>query len=116
MQLDERRLDAGHLQAVGHLHHVVHDVVEFLGESVDVFTVKGRDERRVEAVEDLTGQLVTALFALDDATVTALDVVEVLEQLFEATGGIRNVLGCCAEQVEERVVGGDELETHERES
>ena len=43
------------LQPIADLHHVVDDVVEHFRKGVDVFTIERRDERRVEAPQDVTG-------------------------------------------------------------
>ena len=51
-------------EQVGDGQHVVDDVVELLGERVDVLAVERRDEGRVQPTEDRRGELVAAALAL----------------------------------------------------
>ena len=60
------------LEPVADLHHVVDDVVELLGEGMDVLPIERRDERGVQPPEDLADQLVAALLARDDGRETVL--------------------------------------------
>ena len=66
LELRHRRdVAVAELEPVADLEHVVDDVVELLGEGVDVLTVERRDERRVEPAQDRPGELVAALLADD---------------------------------------------------
>ena len=56
--LGQRLLDAVQHEQVGGRLHLVDDVVELLGERVDVLAVERRDEARVEPAEDRPGELV----------------------------------------------------------
>ena len=108
-----RHVPVGELQAVGDLEHVVDDVVELLGQGVDVLTVERRDERGVEAPQDVAGQLVAALFAGDDRIdAGAAARPRLLEQLAQAAAAVGHVGRRGVEQVEEPVVGGEETEPH----
>jgi hypothetical protein len=83
---------ARELEPVRDGHDVVDHVVEFFGEGVDVLAVEGRDEAGVEPGEDFVGQAVTPLLALDDALMTARNIVEVAEEVLEATSRFSDVL------------------------
>ena len=108
-----RRVLVGELQAVGDLEHVVDDVVELLGQGVDVLAVERRDERGVEAPQDVTGQLVAALLAGDDRVDRgAAAGPRLLEQLAEAAAAFGDVRRGGVEQVEELVVGWEQTEPH----
>ena len=111
LQLRHRRDVAGpQLEAVADLHHVVDDVVELLGEGVDVLAIERRDERRVEPPQDLADQLVAAPLAGDDRLETALRPVE---QLAQPAGAVGHVGGRVVEQLEEPIVGRQQTEPHE---
>ena len=53
LELGQDALDRQEAEQIGYREHVVDDVVELLGQRVDVLPVERRDERRVEALEDL---------------------------------------------------------------
>ena len=89
-------------EAVADLHHVVDDIVELLGQGVDVLTIERGDERRVEPPQDLPDQLVAAPLAGDNGLQTALCPVEQLTQPAGAVGHVRRRL---VEQLEEPIVG-----------
>ena len=61
-------------EQLGRRLHVVDDVVELLGEGVDVLAVERRDEGRVEPPEDRAGDLVAPLLAVVDQVDELLDV------------------------------------------
>ena len=56
-------------QQLRHGLDVVDDVVELLGQGVDVLAVERRDEGRVEPLEDRAGDLVALVLALVDPLV-----------------------------------------------
>ena len=90
--------------------HIVDDVVELLGQLVDVLPVERRDEARVEPVEDLAGELVALpLTGYDplEATVAAGDDVA---QVHGAVGDVGRRIG---EQLEEPVIGRQQSEPHD---
>ena len=111
LQLRHRRdVAVPQLEPVADLHHVVDDVVELLGESVDVLAVERGDERRVETPQDLSDQLVAAPLAGDDGLETAFRPVEQLAQPASAVGHVgRRVV----EQREEPIVGRQQTEPHQ---
>ena len=85
-------------QVLGHALEVVEDVVEGGGEGADVLAVEGGDERGVEGLEDLAGDLVAVV--LDGLELDRLDapVVEAraLRDLGEEPGALHEVLGVLA--------------------
>ena len=98
------------LEPVADFHDVVDDVVELLGESVDVLAVERGDERRVETSQDLSDQLIAASFTGDNGLETAFRPVEQLAQPARAVGHIgRRVV----EQREEPIVGRQQTEPHQ---
>jgi hypothetical protein len=54
-------------EALGEGVYVVDDGVELADEGVDIFAIEGGDERAVEAVEGLVGELIGFVFFLTDA-------------------------------------------------
>ncbi len=102
-QVDERRSR----------EHVVNDVVEFLGERVNVFTVVGCNEAGVQPAMEVASDFVTSSFEALDLVVVFVEVTQrsgELAQLIRAVAGV-----CCRgfEQLEEAVVGRHESETCE---
>ena len=101
------------VEAQGDLEHVVDDVVELLGEGVDVLPVERRHERRVEAAHDRPGELVAAVLEGDhgvDRRVTAG--AGGLQQLAEPAAALDDVRRGVVEEVEEPVVGREQSEPH----
>ena len=64
LRLDHRGLDAVQREEVRHLFRVVDDVVERGGEGVDVLAVDRRDERLVEALDDVVRDPVALVLAV----------------------------------------------------
>ena len=111
LQLGHRRHVAiAEVEDVGDLEHVVDDVVEPLGEGVDVLPVERRDERRVQPVEDVAGELVAAALAGDHGVEPAALLVE---QLAQSLGALGDVDGRGGEQLEEAIVAREQSEPHE---
>ena len=69
--LGQRVGDLGEQQQLRHGLDVVDDVVELLGEGVDVLAVERRDEGGVQPLEDRPGDLVALVLALVDRLVAA---------------------------------------------
>ncbi len=76
------------LEPVADFHDVVDDVVELLGERVDVLAVERRDERRVETSQYFSDQLIATLLAGDDGLETAFRTVEQLAQPTSTVGHV----------------------------
>jgi hypothetical protein len=91
---------------------VVDDVVQLLGQRVDVLAVEGGDEARVEPPEDRVGELVALPLALVDRGVLRLDVLILVEQVTQPAGTVGQVLGGLVEQWKETLVGGNEAKAH----
>ena len=82
---------------------------------MDVLAVERGDERGVEAPQDVTGQLVTALLAGDDRVDRgAAAGPRLLEQLAQAAAALSDVGRGGVEQIEEPVVGREQTEPHAR--
>jgi hypothetical protein len=105
-----RRVALAELQAVHEVEHVIHDVVELLGEGVDVFAVERRDEGGVEALQDRARQLVAALLAGDHRLVRPL---LAFEDVVHAAHAVGDVGSGEVEQFEELVIGREQTEPHE---
>ncbi len=112
----KRLLDVVEDEEIRSREHLVDHVVHLLGQRVDVLTVEGRHEARVETTEDLARDLVTVALALVDARDLVLECsVSVgwgTEQVSEATGALGHVLGGFVEEGVERLVAGYEPEPH----
>ncbi len=65
-RLVHRRLDLVQPEVVGDLLGVVDDVVERRGQREDVLAVDRRDERVVEPVDDVVGDPVALVLAVED--------------------------------------------------
>src|SRR5215208_1450664 len=103
-----RGLDAVQRQEVGDLLDEVDDVVHARRERVDVLAVDRRDERRVEALDDVVRDPVALLLA-DDHVPPDLPVVgPVVEHALEQLRGTNDVGAGFLEQVEELAFPGRE--------
>ena len=65
-RLLHRRLDLVEVEEVGHLLRVVDDIVELRRQPVDVLAIEGRDEGRVQALDDVVGDPVALLLSEQD--------------------------------------------------
>src|SRR5205814_1249989 len=90
----------------------VEHVVERRGERVDVFAIHRRDERRVQALDDLVGDRVALVLSLLDPSRLQLDVGEVLDEVLQQRHGGAEVLGAGGEEFEEDFSTLRDLEFH----
>ena len=105
-----RHVTVAEVEQVRDLEHVVDDVVELLGEGVDVLTIERGDEGRVQPLEDVARQRVTVgLAAVHGVRSDGL----ILQQVTEQTAARDHVCRGLIEQVEEPIVAGNETEPHE---
>jgi hypothetical protein len=91
-------------EEVGDGQHVIDHVVELFGECVDVLTVEGSDEGRVETLEDLVGQLIAPTLAVDHQVVLGFEVREIHDHVAEPPGALRGVHRRLVEERKEPVV------------
>jgi hypothetical protein len=120
--LGQRLLDAVQYEEVGGCLHLVDDVVELLGECVDVFAVERCHEARVEPAQDGAGHLVAVQLAIVDQVDQLLDVSRrrfgarlvgvVVEEITEAAGALGDVRSGLVEQRVEPVVARHEPKPH----
>src|SRR5829696_6289684 len=89
--LRHRRLDLVQPEVVRDLLGVVDHVVERGRERVDVLAVDRRDERLVEALDDVVGDPVAVLLADEDVARELVALGEPLEHLLEETAGATDV-------------------------
>src|SRR5437867_513623 len=108
-----RLLDPVDDQALGSRLDVVEDVVEPAGEIVDVLAIDRRDERRVEALDDLVGDLVGLMLDFLDRVGLGPRVGEVMHQLVQQGRTLDHVLRLLLEQVEEADFSRNQVE-HDR--
>ena len=108
--LQHRRLDAVEAEEVGDLLDPVHDVVQARRERVDVLAVDRRDERLVEALDDVVRDPVALLLADDDVAREFAVVWPLLDHPFEEARRAHDVRAGLLEQVEELAfLRGEEL-------
>jgi hypothetical protein len=99
-------------------HHVgrgldgVDDIVELAGERLDVLAVERGDEGRVEPGEDGVGEPVALVLGLHQPFGLHLRVDEVLDQVEQQRGGVRDVVGYHVEQVEVGLLTGKDPQLH----
>jgi hypothetical protein len=101
LRLHHRRLDPVEAEEVGDLLGVVDDVVESGGERVDVLAVDRRDERLVEALDDVVGDPVAFVLAGEHIATEVAVVGPRLEHLLEEAGRLDDVRAGLLEEVEE---------------
>src|SRR6185503_2862684 len=80
---------------------VVEHVVQARGEGVDVLTVDGRDERRVQLLDDLVRHRIALVLDFLDGVGLGAGVGEVVDQLVEQSRGLEDVLRLLLEVVVE---------------
>ena len=108
LRLLHRRLDLVEAEVVGDLLGVVDDVVERGGELEDVLAVDRRDERLVQAVDDVVRDAVALLLAQQDLARQLLRLRVVAQHPVEQIGGAQDVGAGLLEEVEELAVAGGE--------
>ena len=101
LRLLHRRLDPVQPEVVGDLLDEVDDVVERRGELEDVLAVDRRDERLVEALDDVVRDPVALLLADHDLARQLPVVGPAVEHLLEQLGGLDDVAAGLLEEVEE---------------
>src|SRR6266851_5724742 len=100
-------------EVLGHAFHVVEDVVEVGGDGADVFAVEGRDEGRVEGVEDVAGDEVAVVLEGLELADLGPAIVETgaARDLEEEARRAQEVLGVLVEElVEPLFLGHEELD------
>ena len=107
LRLRHRRLDPVEPERVGHLLGVVDDVVDRVGERVDL----GRRERRldpvlVQPVKDVVGEPIAVLLLLQDLAREVAPLGVVREELVEGLRGPARIAGGFLDQVEQPAVRG----------
>lgn len=101
-----RRLDPVQDERVGDLLDEVEDIVQAADEGVDLLAIEGRDERRLETMADVVGDLVAAMLGVANlARSTLQDVIGPQHRLEEA-GGAEDVGDVLDEEVEEVLITG----------
>ena len=91
----------------------VHDVVEDARERVDVFAIERRDERAMQALDDLVGDEVALVLDFLDLVGLVPDRPLGREHLLEERRALLNLLGERDEIVEEPLFARNESECHE---
>ena len=79
---------------------------------MDVLSVEGRHEGRLELVADLVADLVPRMLSVPQLAGDSLAVVVVAEELLEQSGRAQHVAGVGHEHVEELLLAGNEREAH----
>ena len=111
-RLVHRRLDLVQAEVVGDLLGVVDDVVERRGEREDVLAVDRRDERVVEAIDDVVGDPVALVLAVEDLVREVLARPgSLVEHRVQQIGGAHHVLPGLLEQLEVDPISGRTLES-----
>src|SRR5213594_3515018 len=105
-----RLLDPVHHQTLGRRLDVVEHVVEPRRQIVDVLPVDRRDERGVQPLDDLVGDLVSLVLDFLDGVGLGARVGEVVDQLVEQRRALDHVLRLVLEQVEEADFPRDQAE------
>src|SRR5205807_5387793 len=103
---------AVHDHARGSGFDPVQHVVELFGQVVDVVPVKGRDERPVEAVDDVVGDLVAPLLDRLDRLGPPVRVAIVIEEVLEHLAALEDVFGGPVEQDEEGLFPRKQTQHH----
>ena len=111
-ELRGQDVDAVDEDLVDNLVHRVHHVVETGAEGVDVLAVEGRDEGRVDLLDDLVGGLVCSVLRVAHPSRDVLAIGCVAEHLGEQRDTTDEVVGGLGEQVVERRVDRADSETH----
>ena len=93
---------------------VVEDVIDVGGEVVDVFAIERRDERGRQRPHDAVGGLVSLVLALLDRGCAALRIVVGRDHLQQEFRRVDDVRRGAAEQLEEALLAGDDLEPSHR--
>src|SRR3954471_9567921 len=101
LRLVHRRLDPVELEVVRDLLDVVDDVVERRSEVEDVLALDRRDERRVEALDDVVRDPVALLLADHDLAGELPVVGPAVERPLQQVAGLHDVAARLLEQVEE---------------
>ena len=110
LRLLHRRLDPVQREEVRDLLDEVDDVVHAGREREDVLAVDRRDERRVEALDDVVRDAVALLLAHDDVARQLPVVGPLLEHALQQLGGAHDVRAGLLEEVEELpLAGGEDL-------
>src|SRR5881397_2121054 len=105
-----RLLDPVHHQTLGRRLDVVEHVVEPRRQIVDVLPVDRRDERGVQPLDDLVGDLVSLVLDFLDGVRLGPRIGEVVDQLVEQRRPLDHVLRLLLEQVEKADFPRDQAE------
>ena len=109
-RLVHRRLDLVEAEIVGDLFGVVDDVVERRGEREDVLAINRRDERVVEAIDDVVRDPIALVLAVEDLLREVLVLGVVGEHRVEQIRGAHHVLARLLEQLEvDAITRGEHL-------
>src|SRR3954454_19610848 len=108
LRLLHRRLDAVEPEVVRDLLDVVDDVVERGGQVEDVLALDRRDERLVEALDDVVRDPVALLLADHDLAGELTVVGPAVEDVLEDLAGLHDVAARLLEQVEELALAARE--------
>src|SRR5205807_1734172 len=103
---------AVHDHARGSGFDPVQHVVRLFGKVVDIVPVKGRDERPVEAVDDVVGDLVAPLLDRLDRLGPPVRVAIVIEEVLEHLAALEDVFGGPVEQDEEGLFPRKQTQHH----
>src|SRR5437773_5828381 len=87
-------------------------VVEARRQPEDVLAVQGRDERRIEVLDDLVRELVAIMFQGANIADLTFHVREVPQQAIQGSGGFEAVAGVFAELCEEDGLSGHQRYAH----
>src|SRR5512132_945196 len=99
-------------QHVGRRLDGVEHVVQLLGQGVNVLTVEGGDEGRVEPRVDGVGEPITLVLGLDQALGLHLRIHKVLDHVQQVPGGIGEVGRDLVEEVEVGLLAGKDPQLH----
>ena len=93
---------------------VVEDVVEPGGQRVDVLALEGRDERAVEQLDDLVGELIAGMLEVLDRRLVRGHRADVVERAAERDGRRQHGLGLLVEQLVEATLAAQQGDRHGR--
>jgi hypothetical protein len=91
---------------------VVHHIVELRTQGIDVLPVERRDERRVDLLVQVMGDLIAVVLHVGQAIAHRLHVGALQRQLIEQLRARHKILGGPGEEIEESALGGAKGEPH----
>src|SRR3989338_3841840 len=114
LRLREHLLHLEQDEALRHGFHEIHDIIEVGGQPVDILAVDRRDERLVQPLHDLVGELVGIMLEPFQPLGVLAERIETLRGLHEHTGRLHEPIDLRFEQIKERLFLWNQPKPHSR--